>query len=95
MTAVTDDSYITRDMLKHLVCLRRYERVDDGELSEREIDVLQLSADGMTTGQIATRLYLSTHTVRNHLGHATAKLDAHTKLDAVVEAVRARLITID
>ncbi|MFT6290776.1 MAG: DNA-binding CsgD family transcriptional regulator, partial [Ilumatobacter sp.] len=37
----------------------------------------------------------SAHTVKNHLRHAMTKLDAHTKLEAVVKAVRARLISIE
>lgn len=90
-----DDSYFTRDVLKHLAHLRRFDQVDEVELGEREIEVLQLTADGMSPDEIASTLFLSPHTVKNHLRHAMAKLHAHTKLAAVVEAVRARLITID
>jgi DNA-binding NarL/FixJ family response regulator len=93
--ASNDDSYFTRDVLKHLVHLRRYEQVEGSELSDREVEVLQLIAEGHSPEAIAERLFLSAHTVRNHLRHAMAKLGAHTKLDAVVKAVRARLITID
>jgi DNA-binding NarL/FixJ family response regulator len=93
--AANDDSYFTRDVLKHLVHLHRYDHIDGEELSDREIEVLQLTADGLSPDEVAQRLYLSPHTVKNHLRHAMAKLDAHTKLDAVVKAVRARLITID
>lgn len=93
--AATNDSYFTRDVLKHLVHLRRFEQFDGEELSDREIEVLQLTAEGLSPEQIAGQLYLSAHTVRNHLRHAMTKLDAHTKLEAVVKAVRARLISID
>jgi DNA-binding NarL/FixJ family response regulator len=93
--AADDDSYFTRDVLKHLAHLRRFDQVDDVELGEREIEVLQLTADGMSPDEIAGALFLSPHTVKNHLRHAMAKLHAHTKLDAVVKAVRARLISID
>ena len=70
--------YFSRDMLKHLAHLRRFEQVDVQELASREIEVLQLSADGLSPEQIAERLYLSPHTVKNHLRHAMAKLDSHT-----------------
>ena len=90
-----DEAFFTRDVLKHLVHLRRFERLDAEELSDRECEVLQLTADGRSAEQIADELYLSAHTVKNHLRHAMAKLDAHTKLDAVVAAVRSRLISID
>jgi two-component system NarL family response regulator len=93
--AATDDSYFTRDVLKHLAHLRRFDQVDSVELGEREIEVLQLTADGLAPDEIATVLFLSPHTVKNHLRHAMTKLDAHTKLEAVVKAVRARLISID
>jgi DNA-binding NarL/FixJ family response regulator len=94
-SAAADDSYFTRDVLKHLAHLRRFDQVDDVELGDREIEVLQLTADGFSPDQIAGMLFLSPHTVKNHLRHAMAKLHAHTKLDAVVKAVRARLISID
>ncbi|MCB0991709.1 MAG: response regulator transcription factor [Acidimicrobiales bacterium] len=93
--AAHNDSYFTRDMLNHLVHLRRFDQIDNQELSSRECDVLQLTANGLNPDEIASRLYLSPHTVKNHLRHAMSKLDAHTKLDAVVKAIRARLISID
>jgi two-component system NarL family response regulator len=93
--AGTGDSYFTRDMLKHLTHLRRFDDVDVAQLGDRELEVLQLTADGKSPEEIAEELFLSAHTVKNHLRHAMAKLDAHTKLDAVVKAVRARLISID
>ncbi len=93
--AAADDSYFTRDVLKHLAHLRRFDQIDDVELGDREIEVLQLTADGFSPDEIAGMLFLSPHTVKNHLRHAMSKLQAHTKLDAVVKAVRARLISID
>lgn len=93
--AATHDSYFTRDVLQHLVQLRRFEPVDGVELSEREIAVLQATADGASPEQIAAQLFLSAHTVKNHIRHAMTKLEAHTKLEAVVKAIRARIISID
>ncbi len=93
--AATNDSYFTRDVLKHLVHLRRFEQVENDELSDREVEVLQLSADGLTPEDIAERLYLSSHTVKNHLRHAMGKLGAHSKLEAVVKAVRSRIISLE
>lgn len=93
--AASGDSYFTRDVLKHLVHLRRFDDVTHSELSDREVEVLQLTADGLYPEEVAKKLHLSSHTVKNHLRHAMAKLDAHTKLEAVVKAVRARLISID
>lgn len=93
--AAHGESYFTRDVLKHLVHLRRFDEVGQSDLSDREIEVLQLTADGRHPDDIAKQLHLSAHTVKNHLRHAMNKLEAHTKLEAVVMAVRARLISID
>lgn len=93
--AAGNDSYFTHDMLKHLVSLRRFDQVEGAALSGRECEVLQLTAHGKSPAQIAADLHLSGHTVKNHLRNAMAKLDAHTKLDAVVKAARARIISID
>lgn len=93
--AARGESYFTRDVLKHLVHLRHFDDVGQFELSDREVEVLQLTADGLYPEDIATKLHLSAHTVKNHLRHAMNKLDAHTKLEAVVLALRARLISID
>ena len=93
--AAAGDSYFTPDMLKHLMHLRRFEQVATSELSPREVEVLQLTANGSSPDGIAKQIHLSPHTVRNHLRNAMAKLDAHTKLEAVVKAARARAISID
>lgn len=89
------ESYFTRDVLKHLVHLKRFDNVDGSALTDREVDVLQATANGLSPEQIAAEMFLSAHTVKNHIRHAMAKLDAHTKLEAVVKAVRARTISID
>ena len=93
--AASGESYFTRDMLQHLVHLRRFDEIGRAELSDREVEVLQLTADGMYPEEVAKQLHLSAHTVKNHLRHAMSKLDAHTKLEAVVKAVRARLISLE
>jgi DNA-binding CsgD family transcriptional regulator len=50
---------------------------------DREMEVLQLAAAGLTNGQIADRLFLSPHTVRAHLHHIYTKLDISTRAEAV------------
>lgn len=93
--AAEGQPYFTPDMLNHLSHLRRFDEVDVSELSRRERDVLQLVADGLSLDQIANTLFLSTHTVKNHIRNAMGKLNVHTKLEAVVAAARARIISID
>jgi LuxR family maltose regulon positive regulatory protein len=52
-------------------------------LSEREIEVLQLIADGLTNPEIAARLFLSLNTVKVHTRNIYGKLDAHNRTGAV------------
>ena len=61
-------------------------------LTRREIEILRLVALGTATDQIASDLGISIHTVRNHVRSLRGKLDARTKLDAVVTAMRHGLL---
>ena len=62
------------------------------ELTERERDVLALVAHGLSNAAIAERLVVSVHTVRNHIASLSAKLGAHSKLEALSIAVRRGLL---
>jgi LuxR family transcriptional regulator, maltose regulon positive regulatory protein len=55
-------------------------------LSKREIEVLALIAEGLTNQEIATRLYLSLHTVKAHARNISAKLDVGNRTQAVARA---------
>lgn len=57
-------------------------------LTGRELEVLHLVALGRGTADIATELGISQHTVRNHVRHFRSKLNASTKLEAVITALR-------
>jgi DNA-binding CsgD family transcriptional regulator len=61
-------------------------------LSAREVDVLAQAALGCSNREIATRLSLRPETVKSYLGSAMTKLDAHTRLEAVVHARRLGLL---
>ena len=63
-------------------------------ISDREREVLQLLAEGMSTEEMAERLVLSPHTARNHVQRILGKLDAHSRLEAVTTAVREGVIRI-
>ena len=62
-------------------------------LSEREMEVLQLVATGLTDKQVAEQLQLSHKTVRNHMDFIRAKLGAKTRGEAIAIAVHKGLIT--
>jgi len=55
-------------------------------LSERELEVLQLIAEGLTNQEIAARLFLSLHTVKVHNRNIYGKLGAHNRTQAVAKA---------
>ena len=55
-------------------------------LSDRELEVLHLIAEGLTNQQIAARLYLSLHTVKVHNRNIYSKLDVHHRAQAVARA---------
>ena len=55
---------------------------DDDPLSDRERQVLQRAAEGLSSADIAAALKLSEGTVRNYLSEAIAKLGATNRIDA-------------
>ena len=64
-------------------------------LSLREQEVLHLVAQGWETSRIAEELGISRHTVRNHVRNLRHKLNASTKLTAVVTAIRLGILDIE
>jgi DNA-binding NarL/FixJ family response regulator len=62
------------------------------ELSAREIEVLDLVAEGLSNRQVARRLFISEATVKSHLVHAFTKLDVDNRTAAVSAAREAGLI---
>ncbi|MFF4261950.1 response regulator [Streptomyces virginiae] len=61
-------------------------------LTKRELEVLQLVADGLSNQQISKRLFLSQATVKSHLVHIYAKLGVDSRTSAVAAAATRRLI---
>jgi two-component system nitrate/nitrite response regulator NarL len=73
---------------------RRDEPVFDEPLTQREIQVLELLAEGLPNKAIAGRLGISDQTVKFHVSSISGKLGAANRTDAVRRAVRRGLITL-
>ena len=63
-------------------------------LTNREIEVLRLVAKGMSNREIAEELYISENTVKNHVRNILEKLHLHNRMEAVIYAVKERLLDI-
>jgi DNA-binding NarL/FixJ family response regulator len=70
----------------------RVQRVPAPRLTEREMQVLKLVAKGMNNRDIARELFISDNTVKNHVRNILEKLQIHSRMEAVMVAVRDKLI---
>src|SRR5579884_2626517 len=61
-------------------------------LTSRELEVLKLVAKGLSNREIADELFISENTVKNHVRNILEKLHLHSRMQAVMYAVRERLI---
>jgi DNA-binding NarL/FixJ family response regulator len=73
---------------------RTDERAMRPTLTDRELQVLRLAADGLTNRQIGRRLQISENTVKNHIRNILEKLHLHSRMEAVLYAVREELIDL-
>ena len=80
----------------HATIVARDPRVmpEDIALTQRELDVLALMAEGASNKMIARRLNISVHTVKFHVGSLLDKLDATGRTDAVAHAARRGVIEL-
>jgi len=70
------------------------EQVHAPRLTDREMEVLRLVAKGMNNRDIAKELFISENTVKNHVRNILEKLQLHSRMEAVVYAVREKLLEI-
>ncbi|MDX1658073.1 MAG: response regulator transcription factor [Nitriliruptorales bacterium] len=70
------------------------EQVPAPRLTPREMEVLQHVAKGMNNREIAKALFISENTVKNHVRNILEKLHLHSRMEAVVYAVREKLLEI-
>ena len=70
------------------------QQVPAPRLTERELQVLKLVAQGGSNREIAEQLFISENTVKNHVRNILEKLHLHSRMEAVVYAVREKLLDI-
>ena len=61
-------------------------------LSERELEVVRLVAEGLSNKEISSRLSLSDKTVKNHISHILAKMNLTARTQVAVYAIRAGIV---
>jgi DNA-binding NarL/FixJ family response regulator len=83
---------IAAGLLDHVRTGRRMPVDRQGELTDRELEVLALMADGKSNQRIAEELFISIDTVKNHVSSVLSKLEVENRIQAAVEAMRRRLI---
>ena len=70
------------------------QQVPAPRLTDRELEVLRLVARGHNNKEVAKQLFISENTVKNHVRNILEKLQLHSRMEAVVYAVREKLLEI-
>ena len=65
------------------------------KLTDRELDTLKLVAQGLTNREIGEELSISENTVKNHVRNILEKLHLHSRMEAVMYAVKENLLDLD
>jgi len=82
------------DEFKQMSVIGRRQDVAAPRLTERELEVLRLVARGLNNRDIAKDLFISENTVKNHVRNILEKLQLHSRMEAVMYAVREKLLDI-
>jgi DNA-binding NarL/FixJ family response regulator len=91
------ESFISPRIASHLVRrIREPHELEPGltgaDLTPRELEVLELVARGLDNSEIANALFLSQHTIKNHVSSILIKLQVENRIQAAVRAVRGGLV---
>ena len=70
------------------------QQVPSPRLTDRELEVLKLVAQGLNNREIAKRLFISENTVKNHVRNILEKLQLHSRMEAVMYAMREKLLDL-
>ena len=70
------------------------QQVPTPRLTDRELEVLKLVAQGLNNREIAKRLFISENTEKNHVRNILEKLQLHSRMEAVMFAVKEKLLEL-
>jgi DNA-binding NarL/FixJ family response regulator len=95
--AAAGESLISPRIASHLMRRIRDREVEQPQLpplplSDRELEVLRLVADGKTNQEIGEELFIGPSTARNHISSILMKLQVDNRVQAAVRAVRDRIV---
>ncbi|KAJ1684789.1 hypothetical protein LUZ63_020060 [Rhynchospora breviuscula] len=82
------------DEFKEMSRAGRTEEVPGPRLTARELEVLKLVATGLANRDIAGQLFISENTVKNHVRNILEKLQLHSRMEAVMYAVREKILDL-
>jgi DNA-binding NarL/FixJ family response regulator len=75
--------------------MEEHEKSAFDRLTKREVEILELAAQGMTNREIASKLTISTRTVQAHMSNVFSKLGVGSRTEAVLYAVRKGRLTLE
>jgi len=70
------------------------DQVPTPRLTDRELEVLRLVATGLNNREVAKQLFISENTVKNHVRNLLEKLQLHSRMEAVLYAVREKIVDL-
>ncbi|MDH4143656.1 MAG: response regulator transcription factor [Acidimicrobiia bacterium] len=91
--AAAGETELSPDLARSVLAASRHNEAD-ALLSERQVEILQLIADGASTKQVARQLGITQKTVHNHLNAVYRRLDTQSLTHAVLSAVRLGIIDL-